>query len=111
QVDDIEVWVLPELGHVDPKDPDVVCSHQFSSRGSNPKPMASVPSSSLPTAKTASLTFIPSVTCSGSGGVLITLPRTLVPSQSTTPATNGTGTPGAAKATIVKVLSSPSAAR
>src|SRR3546814_18983878 len=51
---------------------------------------------------------MPSVTWSGSGSVLMTLPRTLVPSQSTTPATKGTGTPGAAKATIVKARSSPS---
>jgi hypothetical protein len=35
------------------------------------------------------------------------LPLTLVPSQSTTPATNGTGTPGAANATIVNARSSP----
>ena len=40
------------------------------------------------------MTFIPSVMCSGSAGVLIMLARTLVPSQSTTAATNGTGMPG-----------------
>ena len=51
---------------------------------------------------------MPVRTCSGSGGTLITLARTLVPSQSTTPATNGTGMPGAAYATMVKVRSSPS---
>ena len=40
--------------------------------------------------------------------MLITLPRTLVPSQSTTDATNGTGMPGAASDTMVKALTSPS---
>ena len=49
-------------------------------------------------------------TCSGSGSTLMTLARTLVPSQSTTPATNGTGMPGAANATIVNACSSPSVA-
>ena len=50
---------------------------------------------------------MPSVTCSGSGSTLIRLPRTLVPSQSTTAATNGTGTPGAANVTIVNERTSP----
>src|SRR5262249_3128630 len=76
--------------------------------GSKPKPTASVPSSSVPTPYVASLTFMPNVTWSGSGSVLMMLPRTLVPSQSMTPATNGTGTPGAANATIVYARSSPS---
>ena len=58
----------------------------------------------------ASRTFMPSWTWSGSGSVLMTLPRTLVPSQSTTPATKGTGTPGAANDTMVKLRSSPSVA-
>ena len=50
---------------------------------------------------------MPSVTCSGSGGQLTMLPRTLVPSQSTTAATNGTSTPGAANVTIVNDRTSP----
>ena len=53
--------------------------------GSKPKPMASVPLSSVPSEYVASLTFIPVWTCSGSGSTLMMLPRTLVPSQSTTP--------------------------
>src|SRR5690606_5309078 len=51
KVDGVLVRVLAELGHVDPEDPDVVAhvlSPQFS-MGSNPKPIASVPSSSVPT--------------------------------------------------------------
>ncbi len=51
---------------------------------------------------------MPSFTCSGSGSVLMTLPRTLVPSQSTMPATKGTGTPGAANATMVNDRRVPS---
>ena len=50
---------------------------------------------------------MPVLTCSGSGGQLMMLPRTLVPSQSITAATNGTGTPGAANATMVKVRTTP----
>ena len=42
--------------------------------------------------------------------MLIRLPRTLVPSQSTTAATNGIGMPGAASATIVNARTSPSRA-
>ena len=42
------------------------------------------------------------------GGVIADrFPRTLVPSQSTTAATNGTGMPGAAKDTMVNVRTSP----
>ncbi len=54
---------------------------------------------------------MPSVTCSGSGGTLIRLARTLVPAQSTSDAVKGTGIPGAAKVTIVKARTSPSVAR
>src|SRR4029453_5862343 len=56
------------------------------------------------------LTFIPSFTCSGLGSTFTTLPRTLVPSQSTTDAPNGTGIPGAANDTIVNARTSPSEA-
>ena len=49
-----------------------------------------------PSEYVARRTFMPSVTCSGSGSTLMMLPRTLVPSQSTTADTNGTGMPGAA---------------
>src|SRR5206468_6806017 len=66
------------------------------------------PLSSLPIGYVASLTFIPRCTWSGSGSVLMMLPRTLVPSQSTTAATNGTGIPGAAIDTMVKARTSPS---
>ncbi len=76
--------------------------------GSKPKPMASVPAASVPIGKVVRRTFMPRCTCSGSGSTLTTLPRTLVPSQSTTAATKGTGTPGAAKATMVKARTSPS---
>ena len=38
----------------------------------------------------------------------MTLPRTLVPSQSTSAATNGTGMPGAANDTMVNARTSPS---
>ena len=41
---------------------------------------------------------------------MMMFPATLVPSQSTTDATNGTGIPGAANATIVKVVTTPSVA-
>src|SRR4051812_38991608 len=78
--------------------------------GSNPKFTASTPRSSVPVENVVRRSFMPSVTCSGSGGQLTTLPRTLVPSQSTTPATNGTSTPGAANATIVNDRNSPSVA-
>ena len=40
--------------------------------------------------------------------VLITLARTLVPPQSMTDATNGTGTPGAASDTMVNARTTPS---
>src|SRR5437660_1024880 len=53
---------------------------------------------------------MPSDTCPGSGSTLMRLPRTLVPSQSTRAATKGTGMPGAAKATMVKALTSPEVA-
>jgi hypothetical protein len=49
-----------------------------------------------------------SVTFSGVASTLMTLARTLVPSQFTTAATNGTGTPGAANVTIVKERTVPS---
>ena len=78
--------------------------------GSKPNPTASVPSSSVPMTSVARRTFMPRVTCSGSGSTLIRLARTLVPSQSTTAATKGTGTPGAAKATMVKARTSPAVA-
>src|SRR5207302_10392137 len=52
--------------------------------------------------------FMQSFTCSGSGVVLMTLARTLVPPQSMTDATNGTGMPGAAIDTIVNARSTPS---
>ena len=53
EVDGVLVGVLAELGHVDPEDPDVVAhgvllSLSCSRRGSKPKPMASVPVSSVP---------------------------------------------------------------
>ena len=53
EVDGVLVGVLAELGHVDPEDPDVVTlivvlPSQSDSTGSKPKPMASVPSSSVP---------------------------------------------------------------
>ena len=60
--------------------------------------------------RVASRTRMPRVTCSGSGSTLIRLARTLVPSQSTRAATKGTGTPGAAKLTMVKARTSPSVA-
>jgi hypothetical protein len=60
-----------------------------------------VPEESVPTGTVVSRTGMPSVTCSGSGGVCTMLPRTSVPPQSTTPATNGTSTPSAANATMV----------
>ena len=43
----------------------------------------------------------------GRAGQLMMLPRTLVPSQSITAATNGTSTPGAANVTIVNERTSP----
>ena len=76
--------------------------------GSKPKPMASVPSSSVPILKVVKRNFMPSVTFSGLGSVFTTLPRTLVPPQSMIPATKGTGTPGAAKATMVNDFKIPS---
>src|SRR6187455_1371606 len=51
---------------------------------------------------------MPSETFAGSGSTLMMLPRELVPAQSTTAATNGTGTPGAANVTIVKARTVPS---
>ena len=63
---------------------------------------ASVPAASVPTGTVVRRTFMPSVTCSGSGSMLVRLPRTLVPSQSTIAETNGTGMPGAASDTMVK---------
>src|SRR5205807_9776863 len=97
--DRVLVGVLAEPGHVYAQDPDVVVRHLCSPRqpiGSNPKPIASVPSPSVPSDHVARRTFMPSDTRSGSGGTFTRLARTLVPSQSTTPATNGTGMPGAA---------------
>ena len=49
EVDGVEVGMLPELRHLDAEDVDVVAGHGYASRGSKPKPMASVPSSSVPT--------------------------------------------------------------
>src|SRR5437763_17169717 len=69
--------------------------------------MASVPSPSVPMGYVVSWTSMASTTFSGVGSTLTMLVRTLVPSPSTTPATNGTGTPGAATATIVNALSVP----
>ena len=46
----------------------------------------------------------------GVGSTLMRLARTLVPPQSTMADTNGTGTPGAAKVTIVNDRTSPSVA-
>ena len=54
---------------------------------------------------------MPSDTTSGVGSQLMTLPRTEVPPQSTTAATKGTGTPGAAKVTMVNDRTMPSVAR
>ena len=53
---------------------------------------------------------MPNLMDSGVGSVLITFARTEVPSQSMIPDTNGTGIPGAAWATMVKVRSVPSSA-
>src|SRR3954447_22045667 len=50
---------------------------------------------------------MPRLTFSAVGSTSTMLPRTLVPSQSTTAATNGTGTPGAAIETIVNALTMP----
>ena len=49
EVDGVDVGMLPELRHLDAEDVDVVAGHGYASRGSKPKPMASVPSSSVPT--------------------------------------------------------------
>ena len=50
EVDGVLVGVLAELGHRDAEDPDVVAGHRLMPPdGSKPKPMASVPSSSVPT--------------------------------------------------------------
>ena len=76
--------------------------------GSKPKPMASTPWSSAPSEYVASRTGMPVETWSGSGSTLIRFPRTGVPSQSMTADTNGVGMPGAAWATIVKVVTVPS---
>ena len=100
QVDDVLVRVLAELRHVDAEDPELLrcrCHRAQPPSGSKPKPTASVPLSSVPITSVARRTFMPVVTCSGSGVTLIRLARTLVPSQSTTAATKGTGMPGAAK--------------
>ncbi len=67
QVHHVLVRVLAEFGHVDPEDPQVVRCHRHPSLGSNPNPIASVPSSSVPTTSVVSRTCIPSETCSGSG--------------------------------------------
>ena len=64
----------------------------------------------MPTGTVVSRTFIPNVTCSGSAGTFTTFPRTLVPSQSTTAATKGTGMPGAANDTMVYARTAPSVA-
>ena len=52
EVDGVLVGVLAELGHVDPEDPDVVAAIGSAllrqETGSKPKPMASVPASSVP---------------------------------------------------------------
>ena len=64
-------------------------------------------SSSVPITSVASRTFMPRVTCSGSGSTLIRLARTLVPSQSTDGGHVGHRDPGAAKATMVKARTSP----
>ena len=55
--------------------------------GSKPNPTASVPWASVPMTSVARRTFMPMVTCSGSGSTLMRLARTLVPPQSTTAAT------------------------
>ena len=79
--------------------------------GSNPKPIASVPSLSVPTGTVVSRTFIPSVTCSGSGGVFDEVGAHAACRRSRRPpATNGTGMPGAASETIVNARTSPSVA-
>ena len=102
EVDGVLVGVLAELGHVDPEDPDVVAGHRVPAPSVRPARSRSrwprCRRRRCRWGRSASRTFMPSVTCSGSGSTLMMLPRTLVPSQSTTPATNGTGTPGAAKA-------------
>ena len=88
QVDQVQVRVLAELRHVDAQDPQVVGCHAAQPpRGSNPNPIASVPLSSVPMTCVASCTFMPRVTCSGSGSTLIRFARTLVPPQSTRAAT------------------------
>jgi hypothetical protein len=51
---------------------------------------------------------VPSDTWPGSGSTLTRLARTLVPSQSMTAGTNGTGIPGAARETMVNARTSPS---
>ena len=74
QVDDVLVGVLPELGHVDPQDPQLFrsgCHRAQPPSGSKPKPTASVPSSSVPMTSVARRTFMPVLTCSGSGVTLI----------------------------------------
>ena len=111
QVDGVLVGVLAELGHVDPEDPDVVTgahrrrSVSQSLAGSKPKPIGF---DAVVVGRRASTSpggpSCRSTTWSGSGSTLMMLPRTGVPSQSTTADTNGTGMPGAAKATIVNVV-------
>src|ERR1019366_1514575 len=87
QVDGVQCRVLAEFRHVDAQDPDVFCHVAQPPRGSKPNPIASVPLSSVPMECVANRTFMPSVTCSGSGSTLTRFARTLVPSQSISAAT------------------------
>ena len=113
QVDGVLVRVLPELGHVDPEDPDVFSCHArapltCSSVGLEPEPDG-LGACLVGTQRIGRQPHLHAQSARGRGraGTLITLARTLVPSQSITPATKGTGMPGAANDTIVKVLSVP----
>ena len=111
QVDHVLVRVLAELGHVDARGPtrssdaDAIALNLPRVRSRSRRLRCR--SSSVPITSVARRTFMPVLTCSGSGVTLTRLARTLVPSQSTTAATKGTGIPGAAKVTMVKVRTSP----